>query len=434
MQKKTEGNLYDKLSNLEAEQIVLGCLLSDNELMTKMLGLEPKHFYFRPHNRIFKFIKERVTEGKLATAVTIQPNFKDDEALKAVEGGKYIAKLVGYAAAVMQPERYAEEVIDFYNKRKLLHLIEQAKDELVKDESVCVDELQTGLCTKIMSLDISENSLRSYSFQQVNRSVIEEQEKPLEKCSTGIAILDECYLGGLYPSRCYALAAKAKAGKTMMMTSLFYNIATRGIPVLYICLEMGRVQTQHRLLAREMGCSSEDFIERHGDGEFVGSLFDACSKLNNSSAKYVDVSNMNMSDLKLTVDYHVKRFGIKGFFLDYLTLVKPDDDTPNLPRFYEQLCQWLAEAAKKYNIFVYYACQLHDDGSFRNTTAPKQAVDMLHILNRKDTDAWMTSKASRYTSQKSAGDKENPGLRLHTNGPHFKDYDDPADQGMLWEG
>ena len=65
--------------NQEAEQGLLGCLLVDNNSLYKIPEVfRADHFYLPVHRKIYKTIVQTISEGKIASPVTLK-NFFDNE-------------------------------------------------------------------------------------------------------------------------------------------------------------------------------------------------------------------------------------------------------------------------------------------------------------------------------------------------------------------
>ena len=81
--------------NLEAEQALLGAILINNEAYDRVAAfLDASHFYEPLHGRIFETATKLITQGHLASPVTLKHYFEQDEAIKEIGGTQYPARLV----------------------------------------------------------------------------------------------------------------------------------------------------------------------------------------------------------------------------------------------------------------------------------------------------------------------------------------------------
>ena len=73
--------------SIEAEQQLIGAVLTNNEVYERVSTLVgPGHFYEPVHARIWELCGQRITGGFLASPVTIKAFLEDDAALKELGG------------------------------------------------------------------------------------------------------------------------------------------------------------------------------------------------------------------------------------------------------------------------------------------------------------------------------------------------------------
>ena len=114
-------------NNIDAEQALLGAILVNNEGYRRVAHiLRADHFYEPVHRRIYDRMAALVEAGTIANHITLQRAFKEDEALKQLDGPKYIADLARAAETVLNVEDYAVLIKDLAAKRALIHAAEQA--------------------------------------------------------------------------------------------------------------------------------------------------------------------------------------------------------------------------------------------------------------------------------------------------------------------
>ena len=68
--------------NIEAEQQLLGAILTNNDVYDRIAALvKSEHFFDPVHSRIFEKAAARIQKNALASPVTLKPFFEDDEGL-----------------------------------------------------------------------------------------------------------------------------------------------------------------------------------------------------------------------------------------------------------------------------------------------------------------------------------------------------------------
>ncbi|MGB3556140.1 MAG: DnaB-like helicase N-terminal domain-containing protein, partial [Jannaschia sp.] len=76
--------------NVEAEQQLLGALLTDNDLFDRVSLIRAEHFYDPVHARLFDLCASRIQKNVLASPVTLKPFLEEDEGLRALGGPTYL--------------------------------------------------------------------------------------------------------------------------------------------------------------------------------------------------------------------------------------------------------------------------------------------------------------------------------------------------------
>src|SRR5512140_554590 len=81
--------------NIEAEQMVLGAVLIENDSINKVIEtLTPDDFYKDTHRRIFSVMLDMFESGEAIDLVTLTDALRGKVGLEAVGGASYLAYLV----------------------------------------------------------------------------------------------------------------------------------------------------------------------------------------------------------------------------------------------------------------------------------------------------------------------------------------------------
>ena len=95
--------------NIEAEQALLGAILVNNEAYHRVSELlRPEHFFEPVHARIFECCAQRIGRGKLADPVTLKLLFEEDEALRELDGARYLGRLAHAAETIINAAEYGQ--------------------------------------------------------------------------------------------------------------------------------------------------------------------------------------------------------------------------------------------------------------------------------------------------------------------------------------
>ena len=125
--------------SIEAEQQILGAILTNNEIYDRVSQIiKDSHFFDPVHAKIFALAESRIKNNKLASPVTIANFMETDEGLKELGGSEYLARLVASAVAAFAARDYAQIIYDLAIRRKLISLGQdisaRAADINVEDE------------------------------------------------------------------------------------------------------------------------------------------------------------------------------------------------------------------------------------------------------------------------------------------------------------
>lgn len=230
--------------DIEAEQQLLGAVLSNNENYAKVIDLiSAKSFFDAVHQRIWAVIETKIDAGHLASAITLKPSFENDEGIKEIGGIGYFARLVGGSIASFAVRDYAMIVADMAAKRELIETIRRAdhdidKGELSASEIAVTLENGAGSVASTSSVKpMTQSYLATVIKSVTDINAIYMGEKPAG-LSTGIRQLDQKLSGGFRPGEFIVLAGRPSMGKTSVAQNIAFNVAQQGRAVFFASLEM----------------------------------------------------------------------------------------------------------------------------------------------------------------------------------------------------
>ena len=107
--------------SIEAEQQLLGALLTNNDLYDRISSVINSHHFYDPvHARIFEIASARITTNKLASPVTLKAFLAEDAGLTELGGAAYLIRLAGAAISTFAVRDYAEMIYDLAIRRELI--------------------------------------------------------------------------------------------------------------------------------------------------------------------------------------------------------------------------------------------------------------------------------------------------------------------------
>ncbi len=239
-------------NNLEAEQ----ALLVNNESIHLVANFrEPEHFFQPIHGRIYDVVMHFVGRRETATPVTIKSYFENDEALKEVGGGQYLARLAGSAVTVINAGHYGRAVQDLHLRRSLIHLAEDMRDaayDAPLDQSPREQVESVGSKLYRLLEDAPGTRLEFRSIGTAADVALASVEKAYQASGGFLGLpvairVVEKRLGGLQAPDLIVLGGRPGMGKTGMALGTALAAAEAGHAVLYASLEMSGRAAWHAL-------------------------------------------------------------------------------------------------------------------------------------------------------------------------------------------
>ena len=380
--------------NIEAEQQLLGAILTNNDVYDRVASvINEAHFYDPVHARIYEVAASRIAKNALASPVTLKAFLEDDPGLKELGGPAYLVRLAGAAISSFAARDYAQMIYDLAIRRKLMELGKEisskaAKVEVANEPKEQIVEAEQAL------YKLGEAGQTSTGFQSFLRAVTDavnvanaayQREGGLAGISTGLADMDK-KLGGLHKSDLLILAGRPSMGKTSLATNIAFNIAKAyrkgqlpdgsegavdGGVVGFYSLEMSAEQLAARVLSEAAEVPSEQI--RRGDmteGEFRR-FVDAAKTLEACPLFIDDTPALPISQLAARARRLKREHGLDVLIVDYLQLVRPATAKDSRVNEVSEITQGLKAIAKELDIPVVALSQLSRQVESREDKRPQ---------------------------------------------------------------
>ena len=416
--------------SIEAEQQLLGAILTNNDLFDRVASiLRADHFYDPVHARIFETASARIAKNNLASPVTLKAFMEDDSGLAELGGPAYLVRLAGAAISSFAVRDYAEMIYDLAIRRELITV---GNDIAAKAARVDVDsepkEQIVDAEQKLYAL--AEQGQTEQGFQSFLTAVTDavkvanaayQREGGLAGVSTGLVDMDK-KLGGLHRSDLLILAGRPSMGKTSLATNVAFNIARaykKGITasgeegaidggvVGFFSLEMSAEQLATRILSEVAEIPSNQ-IRR---GDFTESEFrrivDAAKELESAPLFIDDTPALPISQLAARARRLKRTHGLDALFIDYLQLVRGTGRSENRVNEISEITMGLKAIAKELDIPVIALSQLSRQVENREDKRP-QLSDLRESGSiEQDADVVMfVFREEYYKEREKPGDHE----------------------------
>ncbi len=380
--------------SVEAEQQLLGAILTNNEIYDRVAGiLRPEHFHDPVHARIYEIASSRIARNALASPVTLKAFMEDDEGLKVLGGPAYLARLAGAAISAFAARDYAQMIYDMAIRRALIGLGRDISDQAARVD-ITSEPAEQIVEAEQKLYKLSEQGQTETGFQSFLTAVTDavnvanaayQREGGLAGVSTGLVDMDR-KLGGLHRSDLLIIAGRPSMGKTSLATNIAFNIAKtykRGITVDgsegavqggvvgFFSLEMSAEQLAARILSEASEVPSEQI--RRGDmteAEFRR-FVEAAKELEACPLYIDDTPALPISQLAARARRLKRTHGLDVLIVDYLQLVRPATAKDSRVNEVSEITQGLKAIAKELDLPVIALSQLSRQVENREDKRPQ---------------------------------------------------------------
>ena len=378
--KNNQETLKTELSNLEAEQSLLGTIILNNEYLSRVLEfLLPEHFYEPSHQKIYAQIIHNVEKVSIvANAITLKQFFENDENIKAVGGAKYLSTLLASASGIFDIADYGRVIYDLALKRKLVMIGEDVVNRVYKTENNLSAQEQIEQAEANL-FDLAEKGGNGKSdFRNISFSIKETLDKTLlarkrdshiSGVSTGFTDLDKM-LSGLQQSDLFILAGRPSMGKTAIAINIAVNACKYLNPNLddkknlkavgFFSLEMSSDQLASRILSMECSINATKFRT----GQLSENEWEVIATRSAEIAKMPffidDTPALSISAIRTRARRMLRKNNLGLLVIDYLQLIRGSSSRSAENRVQEvsEITQGLKAIAKELNIPVIALSQL----------------------------------------------------------------------------
>ena len=379
--------------NIEAEQQLLGAILTNNDIFDRVSSLvKAEHFFDPVHQRIFEVSAARIQKNALASPVTLKAFLEDDQGLKDLGGPAYLVRMAGAAISAYAARDYAQMVYDLAVRRELIQLgrdiaAQAAKVEVASEPKDQIIEAEQRL------YKLGEQGVAERGFQSFLKAVTDavnvanaayQRDGGLAGISTGLIDMDK-KLGGLHPSDLLILAGRPSMGKTSLATNIAFNIAkthkrgrlpdgmegsVEGGVVGFFSLEMSAEQLAARILSEAAEVPSEQI--RRGDmTEHEFRRFVEAAKALEACPLYIDdTPALPISQVAARARRLKRTHGLDVLIIDYLQLLK-GSSKDNRVQEVSEISRELKGLARELDVPVLAAAQLSRAVESRQNKRPQ---------------------------------------------------------------
>lgn len=258
--------------NIDAEESILGGILLDPEALNRIIHIiHPNAFYVQAHRNIYQAAISLNKKGQPTDLMTVTTWLADHNMLEKIGGTATIVRLASRTVSAVNIDRYAELVMDKYQRRKLISTGHEVI-ELGHDTATELDEVLDRSQKKVFEVTHGTNQNIEHNADISARAYDSLCDgSPIYR--TGIENLDNLIVG--FEAGMMTIAAgRPSMGKSQFgLYCALQTIVLHQLPVLIFSLEMTKEQLEYRLWSlmschphyqtAEIGPINSDRIRKH---------------------------------------------------------------------------------------------------------------------------------------------------------------------------
>lgn len=369
---------------IDAEQSIIGALLSKNDTLDRLDGLKTEHFASEVHREIYAEILRQLLAGKAVDALTVADVLKDQL--------QYLTALQANASPNLAT-RYAKIVIDSAKTRSV-QLFALEATALANDDARPVDARLEALAGMFASLMDSEERTDSiFIADSINShfSIMTERiEGKRSFMPTHIPDLDRYLGGGLREGNLFVIGARPSMGKTALGLTIALRMA-QDRPVGFLSMEMSHEEINDRVLAN-LGSLALGKVKnpQETDDEFWARAVGATEKVQRMRLWVDQESALTLERVRSKVRMLKRKHGLKVLVVDYLQLMHGRDDKMSRAYQLEEISRGLKTIAKDNELAVIALAQVNRKSSeglpgladLKDSGAIEQDADIVGFIHR----------------------------------------------------
>lgn len=315
-------------NDTEAEQAVLGSMLTDKDATIAAIEVLKEDDFYREDNKlIYRAILNLYNRAEPIDIITLKAELSSMGKFDAVGGLEYLADLPEKVPTTANVERYIKIVEE---KAILRNLIKTANEiiALGYDPTEEVDSIMDGAEKKIFDIMQSKNQKGYTPIKDVLVETFAELEKLYNQkqhitgVPTGFSDLDY-KTAGLHGSDLVLVAARPAMGKSAFALNIAANAAIKAkVPVAIFSLEMSKEQMVNRILCSEAMVDSNKVRTGKLDEQDWGKLAGALGPLSESEIYIDDTPGISVMEIRAKCRKLKLEKNIGLVVVDYLQLIQ----------------------------------------------------------------------------------------------------------------
>ncbi|MXZ01106.1 replicative DNA helicase [Candidatus Poribacteria bacterium] len=423
-----QAEAIDTLSDKEAEQAVLGAMMTEKSIIPRviaLLGHTSDAFFTTDHQLIYTAILAVYDRVSNADPLLVADELKRTNQINRTGGAGYLYELQAPIVETESTEFYADILHEKSTRRRLIQAGSIIRD-LAQDESIELGEVLNQSQESVFELGQNDAQRGFQPINPIVTSSIDAIEKLFHKqdrflgVPTGFMDFDHM-TAGLQPGNFIIIAARPSMGKTTLVLNMAQNIAIeQQRPVAIFSLEMPAQDIVMRMLSAESQIDFGRLRTGNFSEDYWRPLTEAAGRLSEAPILINDNRGLTVQGLR------AEGRRLKGehkelalIIVDYLQLLRGTGRYHSREQEISEISRALKVLAWELNVPIIACSQLSREverrpdkqpqlSDLRESGAIEQDADLVAFLYRED-----------YYEDEDAGDRVEANLLIkkQRNGP-----------------
>ena len=324
------------ITDVALEEDVIGGMINDKNYVYEIQKYITEDYFTDPlKQKVCDFILKQVKEGVDYNIISLKSNL-DVDAFQLMQWS---------SKCVIASARNGAILSDICKKRRLMLISSRVMRECQDKESDIYDMLDT-LQKEVTELySNSSSSIKTmYDACSELRTIVNKNlagGKELSGSAYNLKELNRA-TGGLHEGELTVVAGESQMGKTALGINITSSVAVSGDAVAVFSMEMRSSLLASRIVASVSGVSGSKMLRTPLDAPTLQRFEKGVGKVMNLPI-YIDESSANTAtEISNTVRTMVQKYGIKGFVVDYLQMLKmgagKEQDIADAVRTFKNTC------------------------------------------------------------------------------------------------
>lgn len=371
----------DKLSNLQAEQSILGSLLLDETLVciVKESGLVPSDFHYSYNQVIFKAMRKINREGKPIDFITLAEELKNIVMLESCGGISYLTRVSASVVATSNLSYHIKIVKDLALKRSInKRLIDVTENIEVMTNNDILKNIE-----EIKELSFGRKNIEDL---YIDASTIKRDKETRRSIKTGFKKLDS-YLSGLTYGTMTVLTGEPSSGKSTILNQIIANSIMQDHKAFIYSGELPSYQLMEwfiRTVVNEYHL--KEYESKQGDKYKLASDYSwelVLDWIRDKFFVYGQDSKATESNLLMTIEYLYRKKGVRLFILDNMMTMQNEGNKDKYGK-QEDMAINLKSLAKRYGLVIILVAHPNKGSSQNNEHSMYDVSGASEVVNLAD--------------------------------------------------